>query len=68
MLTYGQRPGLPHRRMRDAPAKHAGTEGDRHWKKIEPYISQNSEATSTHALCPECVVRPEVQLTTRTGK
>lgn len=28
-----------------------------YWKQVESFISAHSEATFTHSLCPECVVR-----------
>jgi hypothetical protein len=33
------------------------------WQKIEAYISQRSEATFSHGICPECrarIVEPEL--------
>lgn len=31
--------------------------GDDHWQALESYISQHSEASFTHSLCPECFAK-----------
>ena len=36
--------------------------GDDQWQNLESYISQHSEATFTHSLCPECFDRYSAQI------